>query len=73
VNPVQARQCSCIRLLERFAGARSHPAQACATITLLASIRQDVLQLIRLRALPGGLRTCDERASVKASDGRKRP
>jgi len=34
--------------MERFADARSHPMQPCATIALLVSIRQDVLQLIRL-------------------------
>jgi hypothetical protein len=32
--------------------------QPCATIALLMSIRQGVLQLIKLRALLGGLRTC---------------
>ena len=42
----------------RFADARSHPMQPCATMALLVSIRQDVLQLIGLWALLGGLRTC---------------
>jgi hypothetical protein len=43
--------------MERVADARAHPMQACATMALLVSIRQDVLQLIRLWALLGVLRT----------------
>jgi hypothetical protein len=44
--------------MERFADACSHPMQPCATIGLLVSIGQDVLQLIRLWALLSSLRTC---------------
>jgi len=43
--------------MERFAAACSHPMQPCATIALSVSSRQDVLRLIRLRALLTGLRT----------------
>jgi hypothetical protein len=63
VNPVRARRRSCIRLLERFAGARSHPVQACATTALLASIRQDALQLIRPWRCPAAYAHADESPS----------
>lgn len=56
-SPPERRR-SDVRLMERFADARSPPVQPCVTPALLESIRHDVLQLIRLRALPGGLRTC---------------
>jgi hypothetical protein len=48
---------SSIRLMERFADARSHPMQPGATIALLVSNRQDVLQLISLWALLTDVRT----------------
>jgi hypothetical protein len=58
VNPRGRRWRASIRLMERYADARSRPMQPCATIAPLVSIRQDVLQLIRPWALLGGLRTC---------------
>jgi hypothetical protein len=41
-----------------YADACSHPVQPCSTIVLLVSVRQDVHQLIGLRALLGALRSC---------------
>lgn len=53
VNPRESGGAPVFRLMERFADARSHPVQPCATIALLPSIPQDVHQLIRLSGLPG--------------------
>jgi hypothetical protein len=41
-----------------YADACSHPVQPCSTIVLFVSVRQDVHQLIGLRALLGALRSC---------------
>ena len=55
-NP-RERKRSDIRLME-YADACSHPVQPCSTIVLFVSVRQDVHQLIGLRALLGALRSC---------------
>jgi hypothetical protein len=43
--------------MERFAAVRSHPVQPLRNDRSIGAHPQDVLQLIMLRALPGGLRT----------------
>lgn len=52
--------------MEWFTDARSHRIQPGATIALLVSIVQDVLRLIRPRALFGSLRSCRNEYFMRA-------